>query len=75
MAYQVVGFVGQFVVLAPVAGLVLWGVLDDRPAVLWATLLVGPVWGLGAALIGRRIGARMLERRGPDLLLAVTPRG
>ncbi len=75
VAYQVVGFVGQFVVLAPVAGLVLWGVLDDRPAALWATLLVGPVWGLGAALIGRRIGARTLERRGPDLLLTVTPRG
>lgn len=74
-AYQVVGFLGQFLVLAPIAGLVLWGVLADRPAVLWATLVIGPVWGLGAALIGHRIGARMLERRGPDLLLAVTPRG
>jgi hypothetical protein len=70
-----VGFLGQFLVLAPIAGLVLWGVLADRPAVLWATLVIGPVWGLGAALSGHRIGARMLERRGPDLLLAVTPRG
>lgn len=75
VAYQVIGFVGQFVVLAPIAGMVLWGALGDRPAVLWATLGIGPAWGLAAALIGRRIGARMLARRGPDLLMAVTPRG
>lgn len=74
-AYQIAGFLGQLLLLAPIAALVLWGVLGDRTAVLWATLFVGPLWGFTAAWVGRRIGARMLAARGPELLAAVTPRG
>lgn len=74
-ARQLVGFLGLLVLLVPVVALVLWGVLDDLPAVLWATLVGGGSWGFLAALVGRHIGARLLADRGPELLLAVTPRG
>ena len=74
-AYQGVGFLAQLLVLVPMVALVFWGVLGDRPAVLWAVLVVGPLWGFAAAQVGARIATGMLERRGPEVLLAVTPRG
>jgi ABC-2 type transport system permease protein len=40
----------------------------------WTVLPIGAAWGLGGALIGTTIAAARLSRRGPELLLAVTPR-
>lgn len=74
-AYQLVGFLAQLLIVAPVVALVIWGVVGDRPSLQWAVLAVGPLWGFVAATSGARIAIRMLERRGPDVLLAVTPRG
>ncbi len=42
----------------------------------WSALLapVGVVWGVAGALLGATIGGDLLDRRGPEVLLAVTPR-
>jgi ABC-2 type transport system permease protein len=73
--YQVTGLLAQVVMLAPVAALVIWGIVGDQPVALWLALLVGPAWGYGAARLGGMLGAGQLDRRGPELLSAVTPRG
>lgn len=73
--YQLGGLIGQLVLLAPVAALVIWGVVGDASVALWLTLLVGPVWGLVAARVGAALAARILARRGPEVLASVTPRG
>lgn len=45
------------------------------PASLSAVILpIGLAWGLGAVLLGARIGGDLLERRGPEVLLAISPR-
>jgi ABC-2 type transport system permease protein len=72
--YQLGGLIAQVVLLAPVVALVLWGVLGHEPAVLWLAFVVGPMWGVLAARLGAVIGARLLDRRGPELLSAVSPR-
>jgi ABC-2 type transport system permease protein len=38
-------------------------------------LPLGLAWGVAAALLGTYIGGDLLERRGPELLMAVTERG
>ena len=73
--YQLLGMIGQVILVSPIAALVLWGVVGDVPAALWLALLVGPVWGYAAARLGVVVGGRQLDRRGPELLSAVTPRG
>jgi len=73
--YQVVGLLGQIVLLSPIAVLVLWGVFADEPLALWLAFVAGPVWGYVAARLGVVLGARQLDRRGPELLSTVTPRG
>ncbi|MEV6526043.1 ABC transporter permease [Longispora sp. NPDC051575] len=42
---------------------------------LWSVLLlpVGIAYGVGAAVLGARVGGDMLQRRGPEVLAAVTP--
>ena len=42
-----------------------------RSWAVWATAVLGVVLGPGAALVGIRIGARLFERRGPELLAAL----
>ena len=73
--YQLGGLLSQLVLLAPIAALVIWGIVGDVPSALWLAFLLGPIWGFAAARLGAALGARMLERRGPELLAAVTPRG
>ena len=73
--YQLGGLLSQLVLLAPIAALVIWGIVGDVPGALWLAFLLGPIWGFAAARLGAALGARMLERRGPELLAAVTPRG
>jgi ABC-2 type transport system permease protein len=40
----------------------------------WARIPIGVAWGVIAALIGTTVAASRLAKRGPELLLAVTPR-
>jgi ABC-2 type transport system permease protein len=40
----------------------------------WAMLVIGAAYGTGLAVLGCVVGGRRLARRGPELLLAVTPR-
>lgn len=40
----------------------------------WAMLPIGVAWGFTAVLIGTSVAASRLAKRGPELLLAVTPR-
>jgi ABC-2 type transport system permease protein len=40
---------------------------------LWVGLPVGVAWGAGAYLLGSRLAGRLLDRRMPELLAAVTP--
>ena len=67
---QTVASIGTAVIAAPVVVLAWYGWQGQVWAV-WATAIVGIVLGLGAALIGIRIGARIFERRGPELLDAL----
>jgi ABC-2 type transport system permease protein len=38
------------------------------------TLAAGVAWGLGGLLLGTYIAGDILDRRGPEILMAVTPR-
>ncbi len=38
----------------------------------WALLPVGVAYGIGAALLGTYIAGDRIDRRGPELLVAVT---
>jgi ABC-2 type transport system permease protein len=40
----------------------------------WVTLVIGVAYGVAAALLGTRIAGDVVERRGPEILVAVTPR-
>ncbi|HLL66766.1 MAG TPA: ABC transporter permease [Micromonosporaceae bacterium] len=41
---------------------------------VWLVLPLGAVWGTGAVLLGTYIAGDALDRRGPEVLSAVTPR-
>jgi ABC-2 type transport system permease protein len=66
----VAGVLAAAAVAAPV--LVLAAFLPGDLAALVAPVGIG--YGVGAVLIGTYIGGDVLERRGPELLVAVTPR-
>jgi len=40
----------------------------------WLVLVIGIGYGAGAALLGTYLAGDVLERRGPELLVAITPR-
>jgi ABC-2 type transport system permease protein len=40
----------------------------------WVTLAFGIAYGVGAAVLGTYIGGSLIDRRGPEILVAVTPR-
>lgn len=73
--YQFIGFFAQLALLGPVIGFLIWAFLADGDALLWAMLAVGPVWGAVVTGVGGRIAIGLLTRRGPEILVAVTPRG
>ncbi len=64
------GMIGAAAAAAPV--LILSAFLSGGLATLVAP--IGAAYGLAAVLIGTYIGGDILERRGPELLVAVTPR-
>jgi len=41
---------------------------------LWVALPVGLLYGIGAAVLGTVVAGDVLDRRMPELLLAITPR-
>jgi ABC-2 type transport system permease protein len=41
---------------------------------VWLVLPLGLAYGLGAAMVGTHVAGEVLERRGPEILVAVTPR-
>lgn len=65
-----VAMVGSMVVAAPV----LLGSVLLPVGWRWLVAPVGVAWGIGALLVATRAGAKVLDRRGPELLAAVTPR-
>lgn len=70
---QLVAFAGTLALGAPVAVLAI--VLEFfAPAWSWVVLPLGVGYGLALAEVGARLGGRLLDARGPDLLAAVTPR-
>jgi ABC-2 type transport system permease protein len=67
---QSVASVGTAVIAAPALVLAWFGWQGQLWAV-WATAVVGVVLGVAAALVGIRVGSRIFERRGPELLAAL----
>lgn len=48
--------------------------IGATPAGAWLVLLLGLAYGLGVAGLGTYIAGDVLQRRGPEVLIAVTPR-
>ncbi|HET8988874.1 MAG TPA: hypothetical protein VFN43_10215, partial [Humibacillus sp.] len=67
---QTVASIGTAVIAAPVVVLA-WLGWQGQVWAVWATAVLGLALGLGAALLGIRVGARIFERRGPELLAAL----
>ncbi|GII99673.1 ABC-2 type transport system permease protein [Sediminihabitans luteus] len=68
---QLVGLAASGVVTLPVtvlAGVALW---QGGGALGWTTALVGVVLGAGTLVAGVRVGGRLLDARGPELLQRV----
>jgi ABC-2 type transport system permease protein len=67
-------FVSMIVSVLLASPLVLADVLLDGPVWRWLSLPVGVAYGLLAALLGTWLAGGLLDRRQPELLVAVTPR-
>jgi ABC-2 type transport system permease protein len=67
LAGSLVAVVASLPVLLPAA------LLGDRPAVAVVVALAGPVWGALLAAAGRRLAARQMVSRLPEMLAALTP--
>jgi ABC-2 type transport system permease protein len=65
---------GSFAALALLVPLLLFAVLTHGMAAGLTVLAVGVVWGGAGLLIGTYIAGDILDRRGPEILAAVTPR-
>jgi ABC-2 type transport system permease protein len=65
---------GSFAALALLVPLLVFAVLTHGAAAGLAVLAVGVVWGVAGLLIGTYIAGGILDRRGPEILAAVTPR-
>ncbi len=74
LLYQSLGFMGEIVLVVPIAVISLWGVLGDVTALMLAAFVLGPVWGIGAAALGSVVAAGIWDRRAAEVLVAVTPR-
>jgi len=75
MAKSLLGFVAMLATLAlsgPFLLVAVW--LGDTALWTWLALPVGLGYGLGALALGLYIAGDVLDRRGPELLLAVSPR-
>jgi ABC-2 type transport system permease protein len=67
---QTVASIGTTVIAAPVVVLA-WLGWQGQVWAVWATAVLGVALGLVVALLGIRVGARLFERRGPELLAAL----
>jgi ABC-2 type transport system permease protein len=70
MLAQTVASIGTTVIAAPVIVLAWIGWQGEVWAV-WATAVLGVALGLAAARVGISVGARIFDRRGPELLAAL----
>ncbi|MFJ7750687.1 transporter [Arthrobacter sp. NPDC097144] len=69
---QGLGMTAQLVIVLPVLALALAAVLTGSALLSWLTLAAGLLLGAGLLLAGIRIGGRWMDRRGPELLQAVS---
>lgn len=69
---QLAGFAGAIVLATPVAILIVVGAVTDQPMFGWFALLVGVVLGAIYLVVGIRLGGAQYDRRGPELLQAVS---
>jgi ABC-2 type transport system permease protein len=67
---QAAASLGTTVIAAPVL-LLAWLGWQGQVWAVWATAVLGVVLGLVAARVGVGVGARLFERRGPELLAAL----
>ncbi|WP_426594565.1 hypothetical protein ACPPVS_03335 [Cellulomonas sp. McL0617] len=65
---QLLGWAAVFLLSAPEAVLAVLAITQHATAAGWAALVVGPVFGGLVLAVGLRIGGRLLERNGTDLL-------
>jgi len=68
----VVAMIGTLAICTPVI-IATW-LLRDAVAGQWLILLIGLGYGAAAAWLGTYIAGDVIERRGPEILAAVTPR-
>jgi ABC-2 type transport system permease protein len=69
--FAMAGSLATLLLLAP---LLLFAVFTHGPAAGLAVLAAGVAWGVAGLLIGTHIAGGILDRRGPEILVAVTPR-
>ena len=69
---QLAGFAGAGILAVPVVALIVIGAVTHQPLFSWLALLLGA--GLGAlyVVLGIRMGAAQYNKRGPELLQAVS---
>jgi ABC-2 type transport system permease protein len=67
-----VALVGTQVLAAPV--IVLAVLVGGSMVGVWVVLVVGLAYGAAAAMIGTVIAGNVLDQRGPEVLVAITPR-
>lgn len=69
---QSLGMLAQIVIVLPVLALAAAAVVTGSALLGWLTLAAGVVLGAVLLLAGIRIGGRWMDRRAPELLVAVT---
>ncbi len=75
MAKSLLGFVAMLATMATASPFLIAAVGAGGTAIwAWLALPVGVGYGLGAVALGLYIVGDLLDRRGPELLLAVSPR-
>jgi ABC-2 type transport system permease protein len=67
-------FVGALVALVLTVPVLVLALTVGGTVAGWITLAVGIGWGAGGLLLGTYIGGDILDRRGPEILAAVSPR-
>jgi ABC-2 type transport system permease protein len=65
---------GSFAALVLLVPLLVFAVLTHGLGAGLAVLVAGAVWGGAGLLIGTHLAGDILDRRGPEILAAVTPR-
>jgi ABC-2 type transport system permease protein len=68
------GMAGSLVALVLLAPLLVLAVFMPGPVAGLVVLAAGVAWGVAGLLIGTSVAGDILDRRGPEILAAVTPR-